>query len=241
MKKYMVPNDLLDVLKNILDSVPDLSFPMDVVKIGILQGSIEGTLVGNVNLIAGRHGNAMQTGGSDGYAEFPIDNSNKCLQNPDWCHSGVTFSMWLMKMPGNSGAKFRVYLSKACDWDIGFCVSFLSTEIFSILICSSSLKYRYRISHLPINKWQHVTFTFMPDDGIQLYINGCDAAAYSLEGYPLMIANTPASGAVSTYFRLGGGNSNSYAAHMKLDHILIWYDVLTADEVWQLYMQGGIM
>ena len=227
-----------------LISAPDLAFPLDDIQNGIMQGSIEGTLVGNVNSVAGRHGNAIQTDGSSGYVEFALESNNACLQNPDWCSSGITFSMWLMNMPGNTGSTmFRIYFSDACRERMGFCISFLPSGTFSILVFGSSSIYRYKIeiSYLPINKWQYVTFTFMPNNAIQLYINGCDAITYRLDGYSL-IATFNTFPAVSSYFRLGGGGGwGQYAANMKVDHVLIWYDVLSADEIWQLYVQGGMM
>ena len=214
---------------------------MDHIQGGIMQGSIEGTVGGGAKLVAGRHGNAIQMDGSFGYVEFALDSNNECLQNPDMCSPGVTFSMWLMTLPGNSpDSVFRIFRSEACIIDLGFCVT-LYRGTFGIMVLGSSLAYRYRIPSLPINKWQYVTFTFMPDDGIQLYINGCDAVTYLLEGYPLKTTFIPSSGAVSMYLRLGGKSSNEYAAHMKVDHVLIWYDTLNANEIWHLYLQGGII
>ena len=214
---------------------------MDHMQDGIMQGSIEGTVGGGAKLVAGRHGNAIQMDGSVGYVEIALDSENKCLQNPDMCSSGVTFSMWLMTLSGNSpDSVFRIVRSKACIIDLGFCVT-LYRGTFGIMVLGSSLAYRYRIPSLPINKWQYVTLSFMPGDGIQLYINGCDAVTYRMEGYPLITTFTPVSGNVSTHLRLGGKSSNEYAAHMKVDHVLIWYDTLNADEIWHLYLQGGII
>ena len=80
----------------------------------------------------------------------------------------------------------------------------------------------------------------MPNVGIQVYVNGCDAVIYRLEGYPLVATRNPVSGTESTSFLIGTAD-NFPAAHMKLDEVLIWYDILSADEVWHLYLHGGIV
>ena len=167
-----------------------------------------------------------------------LDGMNRCLQNPDWCGSGVTFSFWLMNLPGNTAHGFYPILeSEACrTLELGFCFG-LGREDFWIVIRSNSHDYRNRIPPFEVNEWQHVAFTFIEGSSIKLYVNGCDSAFYRiLEGYQLVTATSGSATEKSTYIRFG---SLSSSAHMKLDHVLIWYDVLSAGEIWKLYLQEG--
>ena len=208
---------------------------------GIIQGPIEGSVLGGVSPVAGRHGNAIQTNDPDGYVEFPLDSNNKCLQDPDLCSSGVTFSLWLMNLPGNLGALFRVLSSEGCETPgAGFCITIWSGGKVRVIITGSSTFYNYNISPLPINKWQHVMLSFKPNEGLQSYINGCDAAVDQV--FPPITNFNPTP--ISSCFRLGGRKDYARSpntAHMKFDHILIWYDILNADEIRLLYSRGGIM
>ena len=218
---------------------------MDNIQDGVLQGTLPASLNGGAHLVSGRLGNAlyMDHTGSPNFAHFVLDTNHKCLQNPAWCSSGVTFSMWLMNLPGNLGGYFTILNTFGCDAQgFGFCGGIDS--IFWLKFSDTSQEYRYRAPAFDVGKWQHIVITFKLNDGIKLYVNGCDSAAYRLqEGYQLVSPHNPNPSSEGANFRLGGGPwsqwSGSHAAHMKLDQLLIWYDVLNATEVGHLYLNGG--
>ena len=218
---------------------------MDIIQEGVLQGTLQASLNGGAQLVAGRHGNALYTdhAGSFNFAHFVLDANNKCLQNPAWCSSGVTFPMWLMNLPGNPGGYFTIFNTFGCDRrGIGFCAGIDS--IFWLKFSDNFQQYRYRAPAFDVGKWQHIVFTFKLNDGIKLYVNGCDSIAYRLqEGYQLVSGHNPNQSFIGADFRLGGGRwsqlSGSHATHMKLDQLLIWYDVLNVTEVGHLYLNGG--
>ena len=217
---------------------------MDNIQSGVLQGSLQGSLNGGANLVPGRHGHALYTdhNSSVNYAQFVLGTNNKCLRNPAWCESGVSFSMWLMNLPGNVGGYFTILNTCGCDLGgIGFCGGF--DHRFWLKFADYVQQYRYRVPAFDVGKWQHVVITFKLNDGIKLYVNGCDSIAYRLkEGYQLVTPFNPNISLISASFRLGGGwwsQWGRHAAHMQLDHLLIWYDVLNATEVRNLYLNGG--
>ena len=190
--------------------------------------------------VPGYHGEALYTGGPNQYVEMTLDEKNRCLQNPDWYGSGVAFSFWVMNLPGNTKYRLHpIYESNGCRiGQIGFCLGHVRDHFF-IVIRSNSHEYRNRIPPLEANEWQHVTFTSIVSGIIKLYVNGCDSTSYRiLEGYQLVTAPTGSATARSTSFRFG---SKWDGTHMKLDHVLIWYDVLSADDTWKLYLQEGIV
>ena len=161
---------------------------------------------------------------------------NRCLQNPDWCFPGVTLSFWVMNLRNPDGFYTILKTKGYRRRKLGFCFG-LGGEYFWIIIRTNSHEYRNRIPPLEVNEWQHVTFTFTIDGTIVLYVNGCDSAPYRLKGYKLVTAISGSATAVSTYMYLRLG-SETYGSHMNLDHVLIWYDVLSADKIWKLYLQG---
>ena len=221
--------------------LPDAEFtlPMDVSSGGILRGTLNGTLNNGASLAIGLIGNSLHIDDVSQYADFVMAGSNNCLMNPDLCFSGVTFSMWLMELPGNTLSFHSIYMSEGCyTWGSGFCIGMNGR--FWITIRGNSFVYRYKIPPFVVNQWNHVVFSFEGNHGIALYINGCDAAAYRLrEGYSLKSPRHPPNGAVRSYFQLG--NKLGTAAHMKLDHFLIWYNAFGVNEVWGFYVQGGII
>ena len=214
---------------------------MDDIESGVLLGSLPGSLNGGAQLVTGRHGNALYTDHSSSfdYVTYALDSNHRCLQNPSWCDSGVTFSMWLMNLPGNAGGYFTVLNSVGCStWGIGFCGGI--DHRFWLKFYDDFWGYRYRIPAFDVGKWQHIVFTFKPNEGINLYMNGCDTIAYRIkEGYELVSPHNPYPGTKSSSLRFGGGSR--YAAHMLLDHVLIWYDVLNVTEIWQLYLNNDMV
>ena len=221
-------------------SAPNLTFPFDNFD---NEGASQSTIiwfVRSASLAPGYHGQALYTRSSRQYIEMDLDGMNRCLQNPSWCESGITFSFWVMNLPGNTAHDFYPILeSNGCgQGQLGFCFG-LGLEDFWIVIRASSHVYRNRIPPLEVNEWQHVTFTFIAGGVIKLYVNGCDSTSYRvLEGYQLVTAIRGSATGRSTYFRFG---SELHSTQMKLDHVLIWFEVLNVDEIWKLFLQGGIV
>ena len=212
---------------------------MDDVENGFLQGTLAGRLLLGGSLVPGLFGQALHTDGSKQRVEFPIDGSNECLQNPDSCSSGVTFSIWIMSLGWNNGRMSAIYHSDGCNpRGFGFCFGLDSD--FWVTVRGSPLAYRYRIPPLLLNRWQHVVISFRPNDGIIVYVDGCDSFAYRITtGYEAVSANFPTL-SFGTTFRLGAGGT-AYSANVKLDHILVWYDSFNSDEIWKLYLQEGMI
>ena len=209
---------------------------MDDAGSGILQGSLPGRLFQGASLLPGLFGQALHTNGTNQYAEFPLDGSNACLQNPDSCSTGITFTLWFVNLGWNSGQMSTIYDSDGCSSvGMGFCFG-LDSDFWVTIRCRS-LAYRYRIPSLPINIWHYITISFKPSESIRFYVNGCDTSAYRITtGYQLISPNSVLWDLGST-FRFGG---RTFSANMKLDHVLIWYHTLSADDIWKLYRQEGI-
>ena len=222
-------DELMGIL---LFPAPDLTFPMDSIDVTTLTGSIPGVLVGNPQLVEGPHGRALQTDGPAHYVRFTLRTDDSCLRNPDFCLSGITFSMWLMNLRGNDDVMNKVFGSNGCLISgIGFCFGLSSGE-FWIAVRGGVMIHRHWITVMTENIWYLVAITFSPADGLKLYINGCDSSEYRIqEGYQAIESHTPHMDDESTSFTLGE------ASHVLLDQLLIWYDVLGPDEIWSLHTQ----
>ena len=225
---FVTPLNVIIGLKFCI-SAPNLIFPLDNVD------SDGAWMVKRASSVPGYHGQALQINGPNQYIEMTLDEKNRCLQNPDLCVAGVTISFWVMDL-GNANGFFPILYSDGCGGGkLGFCFG-LKREMFWVIIRGRSREYRNRIPPLEINEWHHVTFTFIVDGIITLYMDGCDSAPYRLHGYELVTAISGSATAISKYLRFG---SKDDAALVNLDHVLIWYDVLSAGEIWKLYLQGG--
>ena len=80
---------------------PDVWFPMDEVRGNKLQGTVEGTVIGNAPLVPGQVEQAMSFDGRTQYVDYGYRNT-ACFSNPDMCDNGVTYSMWIMRLPHGS-------------------------------------------------------------------------------------------------------------------------------------------
>ena len=85
------------------------------------------------------------------------------------------------------------------------------------------------------NHWLFVAHTWSKSSGLNLFLNGCIVGDAKKENNPRY--NTLA---WSVDFTIGEAVVNGdWYADMDMDNLLAWDEELTADEVWQLYMQAG--
>ena len=93
--------------------VPVVSLPMNDATGNVLKGSLSGNTTGGAVLVPGQFGNGIYLGNDDSLVEFGFHHSN-CFYDPDMCSQGVTFAMWIKRVPGaqngyifNTGGNYR--------------------------------------------------------------------------------------------------------------------------------------
>lgn len=199
----------------------------------MLEGTVDGTVVGGASLIPGKIGNALITDGSTQYVTYGLQSAH-CFANPERCSAGFTYSFWVQLLDVSAGFSSCIIDSGAFRGFPGiYVVHFTNEKKMTIGVQTYSTSYQYdgkRGSWEPGN-WLHVVFTWSLVDGIQLYINGCED-----DGNP---SSWVQSASDFGSYKIGASSDNSNKAHMKLDHLLFWDESLNVDGIWQLYVQGG--
>ena len=219
-------------------SAPELRLPMDVTDNRVLLGDITGTLHGGASTIPGKVGFALHTSGNDQYVDYGL-HLDKCYQNPDKCGGGITFALWL-----NVHAYDSVILDTGAmdSGSIGYYIFITPEHSIKISVKDTSMYHQYEAPQFPLNEWVHLVFTWPSHAGlVHLYINGCDADATNEKGYAYNLARF--SSLSSQYkFLLGAAlNGIRSYAHADMDELLFWDRVLQPLEVWQMFVDGGVV
>ena len=94
------------------------------------------------------------------------------------------------------------------------------------------------------DQWLHLIFTWKAEEGITVYLNGCDMDPNGSMGYAY---STPRGTTVTHWypFRVGSGITEvsnwQDADGTTIDELYIWQEVLSPMQIWELYIQGGTM
>ena len=150
------------------------------------------------------------------------------------CTTGSTFAYWLKyKSPFYQAFVFDTggYWSDSHGYTVMvFYDGSLVVSIADIANYYSTLSYNY-----DPDIWLFVVHTWSPSSGVIIYLNGC-----IMNDQDLDISRRTSSLTVSHPFTIGEAvTGNPQRADMDLDNFMAWDDQLTADEVWQLYVQAG--
>ena len=206
----------------------------------ILDGSIPGAVFGATSLTAGIAGNALYLGGGGNYVDLGV-HPGKCFYDPEACTGGVTFSLWLLVHSGWTGTVFdngghgtssRGYFLRRTGSGTG--------GTMMVNIKTNLLTEWYRGPIIPYAEWKHVVFTWSRGNGIRGYMNGCDADPDGRHGYYQYQTRT-GSFTMENQFFLGRNTQIGQYGNQNIDELHIWHEVLQPDQVWQLFLQGGVV
>ena len=207
---------------------------MDAVNWNQLVGSMDGTLLGNARVVPGMHGNALYIDGQLGSRVDYGVHINGCFFDPDQCTEGITFSFWLMVHEDQVNYDI-IFDNGGCRrWSVGYCVALVAGKSITVLVLHRAGYRRYVLPSTPIYQWHYWSVTYTRDD-VNVFINGCNSAPFSVE-YNASRQNAHTEDAV---FHIGDWSGGGLAPHMTIDELMIWNRVLTDDQIWQLYVQGG--
>ena len=200
---------------------------------GAIYGNPEAVIPGLPKLIPGKIGNAVSLNGTTlNYEKHPT----LCIYNVTLCASGLSVALWV-KFYETEEITMMI-LDSGGFYEIGSGLSFFrkpSNNVMTVSIRDDTHLYKTWTRFASALEWHHITFTWKAWGHIELYINGCPAGRN-----PKMNPRTSAVTFLSD-FRIGGNEwgGPSQRGAFALDHMLVWYALLTPEEVWQFYVQGG--
>ena len=145
-------------------------------------------------------------------------------------------SIWLALH--DSSSRFKIILeSGGCNtYGIGFCIYFDGGFVnFGARYKINT--YTISVSEPTVFQWNLFTVTYTKGE-FAMFVNGCNCESYCTK------SDGPRDDDYSqnSTFHMGDAPWHSlpgYTPHVAIDELMIWYRVLTADEVWSLYVQGG--
>ena len=184
------------------------------------------------SLVPGKVGSALRLDG----AELNYGNpTTECFYDISMCTNGLSVSLWV-KYHAISTTAPRIILDGGGFYGAtrGLTVFRAGAGVIAVNIYTDNNKYNSRAPHDDWFEWQHIAFTWKVSNDILLFLNGCPAGIpRALEPHgPVTVPPT----------LIIGGNiwgPDEDRGNIALDHVLMWYRVLTPDEIWQLYIQGG--
>ena len=217
-------------------SAPELNFPMDAVTGNLLFGSMAGTLLGNARVEPGMYGNALYIDGQTGSRVDYGAHKDGCFFDPDQCIEGITFSFWLM-IHEDEAVFDIIFDSGGCRaMSVGYCVILKTGKTIEVRVLRRAGYRKHVLPSTPIRQWHSWLVTHTSSD-ISVYINGCNTVPFAIESdSPRVAAHTE-----DADFHIGDWSGGGLAPHMTIDELMIWYKVLTVDQIWQLYVQGGMV
>ena len=205
---------------------------MDDIQGSLLQGTITGIVNGGANIIPGRVDGALHLNGIDQNVNFG-PHTSACHHTFQECPDGVTWAMWL-KLEGQQNSKI-IDSGGNLPWSMGYCMHRHKTGWVNIVITNTTHVHILNLRHWELGYWVHLVFSLHPITGGVIYLNGCKDPAFS---YRTLF---PRRGTITRYypFIVGSKVSDRDYAVMDIDNLLIWYNVLTPEDVLTLYLQGG--
>ena len=209
---------------------------MDVADGDTLVGHLNGTLEGGVSMVTGVWGKALYIDGQPGSrVEYGI-HTEGCFFDPDQCDQGITISLWL-RFQGRPSVFGIILDNGGCrDGGVGFCMSVVNdVKFFTIKQRVQNAFYAFNINGYTDYQWHFVSFSNLNND-TKMYINGCKMTTeFAIIEKPRKLPYNENSTFHIGDWSVGGG----LAPHVAIDDLLVWYSALTAEEMWNLYMQAG--
>ena len=182
-------------------------------------------------LVPGKVGSALRLNG----AELNYGNpTTECFYDISLCTNGLSVSLWV-KFYAISATAPRIILDGGGFYGAtrGMTVFRAGAGVIAVNIYTDNNKYNSRTPYDDWFAWQHIVFTWKVSTDIVLFLNGCSAGIpRDLETHGPIIAPPT--------FIIGGNiwGPDEGRGNIALDHVFMWYSVLTPDEIWQLYTQG---
>ena len=219
----------------ILLPAPDVTILMDSAFfiLSAPNGDLTPTVAGTPSprMVPGKVGSALRLEG----AELDYGRPNtECFYDVSLCTNGLSVSLWVKFYDRTLKPQMIIDGSGFYPETRGMSIYDSGTGQLGVTVFHDNTGYMGRALPTRFFHWQHIVFTWKVSIDILLYLNGCPTGKKPIQ-FPL-----PPKSQTSN-FKIGGNRFGGAAerGYIALDHVLMWYDVLTPEEVWQLYIQGG--
>ena len=199
---------------------------METIENGNLIGSINGTIIGGIELVTGKKGFAVYTNGVDQYVNF-VYQSDTCLGFFTLCTRGWVSVFWLQEGSSNHNyahvmdIRKNHYKGMKITWNRGDVIKAVFRN-YSTLWCLSGKAPTGR-------KWIHVVVTWQPCNGAKLYFDGGLVKRHTL----LSKSYSPKSEVPR--FVLGANYVYNKQFKGAVDELRKWDTVMSDQEVLTLY------
>ena len=220
-----------------------MRFPMDEVDGDKVLGYFNGILKGNASLVSGIHGGALCIDGQWGpHVTYGTLNTDGCFFDPDQCDQAITFSLWLLlqEMPlvgtvfNNGGCAEQ--MKPLTPPGLGYCIFSVYDSIgFQVRAINGNYVYSYNLKQQVTSVWNSFIITYVSGE-IKVFVNGCIGEPDSSKYNCLYSMAHPGN---STFY-IGNLPGTHRRAHATIDELMVWYTILTEDEIWNLHVQGGV-
>ena len=197
-----------------------------------LVGSHPSQVSGGAKIVPGILGSALYLDGIDGM----VDIGNDCLMEPEMCPEGLTIAFWLKIHKYPTGDQIGIIMNSLVNVGETGIQYRLYSEYLRFRLNINGLKWGYFIPLLPLFKWHFITTTFLVDT-FNMYINGCDVSTYT----PVEPTSNLGSPLPNRNLYIGGasGYARFVYSEMTIDQLMVWYEYLSSEDIWQIYFQGG--
>ena len=218
-------------------TVPDVTILMENVSFilsaphGHLTPAIAGAPV--PGLVPGKVGYALLLEGAELNYGRP---TSECFYDVTLCTNGLSVSLWVKFNAASTENQMILDGGGFYQETKGMSVFRSSgAGVMSASIFDNNNAYRGWAPYEDLFHWQHIVFTWKSPVGILLYLNGCPSGTQ-----PDVRPRSPVSADVD--FRIGGNawGGASERGNIALDHVLMWYGMLTPEEVWQIYSNSKL-
>ena len=157
-----------------------------------------------------------------------------CFDGVNLCTNGLCVSLWVKFYASKTSP--QMILDGSCFYPEtrGISIFITADGLFCANVFDDNTEYKVWAPYEDLFHWQPIVFTWIVSTDVILYLNGCPVGTkYS------KLPHAPKTQTAD--FKIGGNlwGGETERGNIALDHVLMWYDVLTQDEVWQLYIQGG--
>ena len=213
---------------------------MDVAQGGTLKGYIDGSLEGSASLVPGFRGNALYIDGQQGSRVGYGVHTNGCFFVHDQCNQGITFSFWLMLKERLSAYKLIIDNGGCRRKGVGYCLYVSSDNTIRLATKDKNVHCFRKVPIPAVSEW-HLFIITSINGQINMYIDGCDTEPYSKASNKPRADNHTED---SQQFHIGDWAalpSGGLAAHFVLDELMVWYQVLDKEDIWNFYLQGGLV
>ena len=218
---------------------PDVYLSLDIVEGLTVVGSVNGTLVGDGVQIAGKHNDGLGLR-PDAYVDMELQNED-CIADISLCTNGFTYSLWLFISPGSFGSFEDRHILYSGRYGEEVMLEIRHNDDFEFIYVLVNIYHEnHRIYNAPDildGRWVHVVFSWSMSSDLNIYINGCKDNQWLFHEDGDWERYT-----YTSEFYIGRQPEYELTNfHIKVDEINVWYEVLTDEAVWHLYLQGGII